>query len=110
MTVGQLAEKLNMDIIAGTGALNKEIEGCYCCDLLSWVMAHARPGNVWVTVQTHANVVAVAILADISCIIIPESIVVDKDTIARAEQHNIPVLSSPLSTYAIAGRLHDLGV
>jgi predicted transcriptional regulator len=110
VTVGQLAEKMNMNVIAGANALNKEIKGCYCCDLLSWVMAHAQPGNAWVTVQTHANVVAVAILADISCIIIPEAITVDKDTIARADEHNIPILSSSLSTYAIAGRLHDLSV
>lgn len=110
MTVKQLAQALSLDILAGNGGIDNEVSGCYCCDLLSWVMAHAEPGDAWITVQTHANVVAVAMLADIACIIIPELVAVDNDTIYRADQHHIPILTGAQSAYDIAGRLYALGI
>lgn len=90
--------------------LNKKIEGIYCCDLLSWVMSHAKAGDAWITVQTHINIVAVASLIEMSCIIIPEKIEVESETIEKAIEENIPIIQTHLNSYEIFLELHDLGL
>ncbi len=74
-------------------------------------MSHAQKGNAWVTVMTHANVIAVASLLDLACIIVPEEIEMDKDALKKADEEGIPVLSTTLNAYEIAVELSkmDLG-
>lgn len=79
--------------------LNEDIGGVYICDLLSWVMSHAKTGDVWITVQVHVNIVAVALLTGVSCIIIPEGISVNEDTLKRADKEGIPILSIQKPSY-----------
>ena len=90
--------------------LEKEILCGYTCDLLSWVMAHGQEGMAWVTVQTHMNVIAVAVLSDMACVILPEDIQMEKESLAKAADEGMCVLRSPLSGYEICGRLHAAGV
>ncbi|QXM05743.1 DRTGG domain-containing protein [Crassaminicella indica] len=110
MQVKNLIEKENFKLITNDKDISKEIKGLYCCDLLSWVMSHAKAGDAWITVQTHMNIVAVASLLDISCIIIPESIEIDKETIDKANEENIPILSTNLNSYEIFCKMHELGL
>ena len=106
------------ELLAVTGAkdmtpeTDKETEvSCgYTCDLLSWVMAHGREHMAWVTVQTHMNVIAVATLHEMSCVIIPEGIRVEDAVAAKAAEEGVAMLSSPLTAYEISGRMHALGV
>lgn len=105
-----MIEKLKLNVVAGNKYLDKEITGGYCCDLLSWVMSHAKQGFVWITVQVHPNIIAVATLLNISCIIVPEGIKIENETIEKAEQEEIPLLSSSLSGYEIAGKLYGFGI
>lgn len=81
--------------------LDKDLTGIYYGDLLSWVMAHAKENEAWVTVQTHVNIVAVASLLNLSAIIIPEEIEVDEETINKANSMDIPILSTNLNAYEI---------
>jgi len=108
MKVKEFAESLNMKILTGDAGLDKEVTGMYACDLLSWVMSHADKGNGWVTVHTHLTVVAVALLAEISCVIIPEGIAVEEATLKRAAQEGIAMLSTELSVYEICWKAHEL--
>ena len=89
---------------------DKEITCGYACDLLSWVMAHGEEGMAWVTVQTHLNVVAVAALAEMACVILPEDIVMDQEILDKANAEGMCVLSSPLTAYEICGRMAAQGV
>ena len=73
-------------------------------------MSHAPKGSAWVTVHTHLNIVAVASIAEISCIIVPEGIQVDEATINRAVEENVIIISSELSTYEICSIAHDCGI
>jgi len=90
--------------------LEKEVLCGYTCDLLSWVMAHGQEGMAWVTVQTHMNVIAVAALSEMACVILPEGIEMEQESLAKAAEEGVCVLQSPLSGYAICGRLHAAGV
>ncbi len=89
---------------------DREIECAYTCDLLSWVMAKGKPGCAWFTVQTHLNVVAVASLHDMACIICPEGIEMEKESVDKATSEDIAVFSSELSAYEMCGILYKLGV
>lgn len=109
MKVSEIAKSLNLKVLCGKG-MDKEVSGGYSSDLLSWVMSHACKGNVWITVQIHPNIIAVAVLLELSCIIIPEGIEVQKDTLDKAEQESMPVLQSDMSGYALCSMLNKLGV
>ncbi len=90
--------------------LDREITCGYCCDLLSWVMSHGEEGMAWVTVQTHMNVVAVAVLAEMACVILPEGITMEGDSLEKAKAEGMMVLSSPLTAFDICGRMAAEGV
>lgn len=108
MKVTELAALLDADVITCGQQEDKEVSGIYACDLLSWVMSHAKKGDAWITVHTHVNVVAVAIMAEISCIIIPEGIRSEEATVRRAETEGVTILSTPLDTYEICRRVPNL--
>ena len=89
---------------------DKEILCGYVCDLLSWVMAHGEEGMAWVTVQTHLNVVAVAALAEMACVVLPEEISMEEESLKKAEAKGLCVLTTPLTTYEVCGRMALKGV
>lgn len=110
MKVKELAEVLSMEIVAGRGGMDKEVSGGYACDLLSWVIAHAQMGDAWITIHTHLNIIAVAVLKEISCIIIPEGTEVDKKTLAKADEEGIPILSSSKNAFEICYTIGKQGI
>jgi len=77
----------------------KEIEGAYVGDLLSWVMGKADSGNLWITIMSNVNIVAVATLTEISCIILAEGVHPDADALKTAEAKGINILSTNLSSF-----------
>lgn len=99
MTVKELIEKCGFAPVFADGCLEKEVSGVYACDLLSWVIGRAGENNALVTVMTNVNVVAVAAMADLSCIILTEGVSLDANALERAVQYEIPVLSSSMTTY-----------
>ena len=108
--IKNICEKINAVVIAGVDEMDKEISGVYICDLLSWVMSHANKGDAWITVMSHANVVAVASLLDLGCVIIPEDIKMDEDAIKKANEEGIPLLSTSMNAYEIAVALNKMGL
>lgn len=87
---------------------NREIDGAYMGDLLSWVMGRATADNAWITIMSNVNVVAVASLADVSCVILCEGVVLPEDVKATAEQKNVNVLTTEMPAYQAAVRLSQL--
>ncbi len=110
MRVQEVVSALGLHVAAGAGALDREITAGYTSDLLSCVMAKARAGNIWVTLQAHPNVVAVASLLNLAAVVITEGMAPSEETIARAEEHGIPLLLSPKDSFTIVGRLAALGI
>jgi predicted transcriptional regulator len=109
VTVAQAVEALGLTarVEANLGAV---VTGGQVCDLLSHVMASGRRGEVWITIQTHANIVAVAALAGMAAIVIAGGFQPEAETIFRAEEEEIALLVSDESAYRLAGRLYALGV
>ncbi len=80
------------------------------CDLLSWVLAHGEEGMAWCTVQSHVNVVAVAVLMDMACVILVENVQPDPPTLQKAVEESLPILSTSLTAYEVCGLLYQAGV
>jgi hypothetical protein len=96
--------------VAAEDRLDAEVSGGYASDLLSCVMAKAGQGNVWITLQAHPNVIAVAELIELACVVITEDTLPDEETLTRARERRIPVLLAKDSTFSVAGRLYELGI
>lgn len=107
MTVNNLVEKLNLKILV-EGDQNREINGGYCGDLLSWVMGRAQSGDCWFTVMGNVNAIAVSFLADCACIVLCENATLDNDAQERAELQDICVLASEENAYILANKLGEL--
>lgn len=108
MKVKELVEKLGLKILSGKNGLEREIDGCYISDLLSDVMGNADAGNIWITLQTHKNVMAVASLKELSCIILVKNLEANEDTLKQSNEEGIPILQTSMTTYEIAGRVYNL--
>lgn len=108
MKVFEMINELDLRVFAGEQGLNNEVEGGYVSDLLSDVMGHAREGQVWITLQTHQNVMAVASLKDLAAIIIVKGFAPESDTIGHSNREGVPLLGTSLPAFEIAGRLFKL--
>jgi BioD-like phosphotransacetylase family protein len=110
VTLEELSRKLSLEVRTATGKLGTEVTGGYAADLLSCAMAKAREGNVWVTLQSHPNIVAVASLLNLAGVIVTEGMIPDAATLEKAEGEGIPILTTELTTFTVVGRLFELGV
>ena len=110
MNVSDIMHLIDARCLTPEVAPEKEVTCGYVCDLLSWVMAHGDEGMAWVTVQTHLNVIAVAVLSDMACVVLPENIRMEADSLQKARDEGMAVLTSPLTAYEICGKLSAEGV
>ncbi len=101
MTVKEFAEKLELKVLT-EGDMQREVTGCYCGDLLSWVMSRAKEGDAWITVMGNVNAVAVAVLSDCACIILSENASLDEQAKEKALQQNVCFLQSEKDTYELS--------
>jgi predicted transcriptional regulator len=108
MTVKELMEKLNLSLISGEEGVHKSVKGAYVSDLLSDVMGRAKEGEVWITLQTHKNVIAISSLKDLAAVILVRGLKPDEDAVNQSKVENIPVLSTSLPAFEIAGKLYEL--
>ncbi len=86
---------------------SRDVEGAYCCDLLSWVIGRAGEKDALITVMTNQNVVAVAVMADLPCIILSEGVRPEPLIVSKATENDIAVLSSPHTTYETAVKVYQ---
>lgn len=108
MKVNDIVEQLGLTVCSGANGLANEVEGGYVSDLLSDVMGNAQTGMIWVTLQTHKNVMAVASLKDLAAVILVSGLNPDDDTAAQSNEEGIPILSTELDTFTITGKIYHL--
>lgn len=110
MNVAEAAQLIHGALVAGASAADREILGGYASDLLSDVMGNGREGDLWVTLQKHVNIVAVAQLNNLAAIVLVNGRKPEPDTAARAEEMGIPIISTPLQAFDAAGILYSSGI
>jgi len=110
MTLAEVARKLELECVTTGPPLDREIEGAHVSDLLSDVLANAKAGYVWITLQVHPNIVAVASMKELCGVIMASGRSPDPETIEKAETEGVPILVGGLSGFELAGRLYELGI
>ncbi|MBI5740961.1 MAG: serine kinase [Nitrospirae bacterium] len=108
MKLGDIINDVSLDVKTCNVCLDSVITGAYVSDLLSDVMANAKDGNVWITLQTHLNIVAVASLKGVKGIIIVNSRRVDEAVLKKAEEEGVAIMVTPLSAFEVAGKVYQL--
>ena len=109
MTVRELKEKLDLQYICNENlAEERTVSGCYCGDLLSWVMSRAKEGDAWLTVMGNITAMGVAVLAEVSCIILTENAPVDEDAVRKAAENEVIILGTSKTTYEIAAEISKM--
>jgi len=110
MKIKEIVERLNLKVKSGENRLDNEITGGYASDLLSDVLANSKEGNIWITLQIHQNIVAVASAKELSGIIIVNGREPEEETIKKAKEEDIPIMVSQLPTFELIGKLYTLGI
>jgi serine kinase of HPr protein (carbohydrate metabolism regulator) len=108
MTTKDLIEKIGLKSLSKFE--HRELSGVFVSDMLSDVMANAKSGNLWLTVQTHKSIVPAANLVDVSAVVITSGKQVPPETVELASKYNIAILSTELSTFELVGKLYGLGL
>ena len=110
MTLSDLAARLELKVYTAGTTLERPVLGGYASDLLSDVIGHGRKDDLWVTMQIHPNIVAVAVLKELAGIVLVNGREQAPETLQQAEREGVPVLGTRLSAFELAGRLYGLGV
>lgn len=111
MTLQEIVTQLNLRRLTVERDFNEiELHSGYASDLLSCVMAGARHHGVWVTLQSHSNIVAVAALLELGAVIITEDTQPDQDTIDKANEEGINLFVTDKPTFWVVGKLWEMGL
>jgi hypothetical protein len=110
MKLQEIIDSLSLKVETPSADLDKEVSGAYVSDMMSDVMGNAKDGFLWITIQVHLNIIAVASLKNLSGIILVNSRVPAEDTLKKAIEESIPIMTTPLSAFDLVGMLYGLGL
>jgi hypothetical protein len=108
MNIEDIIKELKLEVFTGEDMLQQPVKGAYASDLLSDVMGRAKEGEVWITMQTHKNILAVATLKDLAAILIANGSRPDEDTLATAQSEGIVMLGTSERTFTTCGKLYKI--
>jgi len=108
MKLKDIIKALGLKVLTAADKLDVEASGGYTSDLLSDVMANSREKNIWITLQTHQNIVAVAKLKDLAGIILVNNRKPEEETLKKAEEEKVPLLTTEATAYKTSGKLYQL--
>jgi ribosomal protein S2 len=108
MKLKKITEKLKLKVLTAQEKLENDVSSGYTSDLLSDVIANSKEDNLWITLQTHQNIIAVAKLKDLAGIIIVNDRQPEKETMKKAEEEKIPLMATQDSAFTISGKLYEL--
>jgi len=108
MKLDNVVKEISLDLKTCNSCLNNQVTGAYVSDLLSDVMANSKDGNIWITLQMHMNIVAVAGLNNLAGIIVVGGRQPAQEILKKAETEKVAIMTTPLTTFEIAGRLYQM--
>jgi len=108
LTLEEISKELSLNLMTKGTNLDRVVTGAYASDLLSWVMGHAAENQIWITVQSHPNIVAVATLLGLAGIVVAEGVEIEENTLRKAQEENIPIFSSDKPVYELCGILYNV--
>ena len=110
MKLTDVIQQLKLTVRSAKCNLDREVTGGYASDLLSDVIANSREGNLWITLQIHQNIVAVASMNNLAGIVLVGAREPEEETLEKAEKENIPIMVTSMPTFELVGKLYNLGI
>ncbi|MCK4302948.1 MAG: serine kinase [Candidatus Eisenbacteria sp.] len=110
MKLSEIVQTLDLSVKTAPDHLDVEVTKGYISDMLSDVMGNAEEGSLWITIQKHQNIVAVAVMKSLAGIVLVKSREPDEDTVQKAEHEEVVILSTPMGAFELAGKLSNLGI
>ncbi|MBN1633794.1 MAG: serine kinase [Ignavibacteria bacterium] len=110
MNINELINTGDLKVVTKVFNPETNITGGYTSDLLSDVMANTKKDNIWITLQTHLNITAVASLKEIAAVIVVMDREISKETLDKAIEEKITILTTPLTSFQISGKIYDCGI
>jgi predicted transcriptional regulator len=108
MKISDVINALELTVFAGEENLGNPVKGGYVSDLLSDVMGNIDEDSVWITIQNHKNVVAIATLREVAAVILAKGIEPDEEMLHFAKKEQLPVLGSSEEVFPLCGKLYEL--
>lgn len=108
MKVRDIIKELNLEVCCGEEGLDRDVVGGYTSDLLSDVMGNSQEAQIWITIQTHKNIMAIASLKDLAAIVLVKGFKPDEDTVEQSKKEGIPILSTKEEAFEITGKIYSL--
>ncbi len=109
MKLSEIVKTLNLEVFSNEHLLDDiEVVGAYTSDLLSDVMGKAQEMQIWITLQNHKNVLAVASLKDLAAVLLINNIKPGTELIEQSKQEEIPILGTKEPAFIISGKLYNL--
>lgn len=109
MKLKEVVDNLDLEVL-NKADFSKDVNGCYIGDLLSNVMAKAKKGELWITIQGHQNIIAVSLLTDVSAVIVAEESKLDQKSVKRAKEKEVNLFRSSLTAYQLAKKFAKMGI
>ena len=109
MKLDQIVEKLNLEVRVAADKLATEVRSGYVSDMLSDVLANSEEDDLWITLQIHPNIVAIASMKGLAGIVIINGREPEEETVKKAEEKGIPIMVSQMTAFELSGRLYALG-
>ena len=103
MTINELSDKLGLEKLSD--GPEREVASCYISDLLSRVLGGCKEDDIWITVQSSINMVAVAVMTEVSCVILPEGLTAPDNVVEKANEEGLTIFSSKETAYALATQI-----
>lgn len=110
MLLKDVVKATGLEVLADTGSMEVEVTGGYVSDLLSHVMGKAKSGQIWITMQGHQNIVAVAALSGLAAVVVADGIEVEAQTVSKARDQEVVLCQTKLSVFELTGRLYQMGI
>ncbi|HOW85887.1 MAG TPA: serine kinase [Candidatus Aminicenantes bacterium] len=110
MTLDELVSRLDLKVFTPGLPLDRPVRGGYASDLLSDVVGHARPDDLWLTMQVHPNIVAVAALKELAAVVLVNGRGPAPETLELAVREKVLLLGAGIGAFELAGRLYGLGL
>ena len=110
MILSELIDRLDLKVYSGKNELTRAVSGGYVSDLLSDVLAHGQKGHLWVTMQTHPNIIAVAAFKDLAAIVLVNGRKPAAETVELAHKERVAIFGTSLPAFEFVGRAYGLGI
>ena len=108
MTISKLARELELVKLTSGEYEDKKIASCYISDMLSRVLGGCTTNGVLITVQTSLNMVAVAVMTEAACVILPEGLSISDSVTEKADEEGLAIFSSQETAFTLATKIASL--